>query len=187
MSLPFSVALDEFEMIPYSGTNTPRDFVADLSLTPLNPDTTTPSPTDNGQAKLNNPLVYQGIKLSQTGWDPGDRNDPNHQARDAQGRFTHQQRYSIMGVGNNVGIRVVFIGACLVVAGIPWAFYIKPLLVQRQKRRIQTQLAQQQNTTNPQQSKPKLSDSSTDPMDPLTDQPQRIQPHSNHATADSIR
>ncbi len=139
--LPFQVALDGFEMIPVPGTDIPRDFVADLSLMPVGATARESSPPQHGQARLNNPLIHHGIKLSQTGWDPGDRRDPDHQAKDAQGRWVNQQRYSILGVGNNVGIRVIFAGACLVVAGIPWAFYIKPLLLRRRKRQLQARVS----------------------------------------------
>ena len=148
--LPFAVSLAGFEMVPYSGTNIPRDFLADLSITEPSPETQGDPVVTSGRARLNNPLIHHGIKLSQTGWDPGDRNDPNHQARDAQGRFINQQRYSILGVGNNRGIRVIFIGACLVVAGIPWAFYVKPMLLRRHKRRIQARLARESPQPNQQ-------------------------------------
>ena len=134
--LPFALTLDGFEMQPYEGTTIPRDYVADLTITDLGPDGRPAGSPRRGQARLNNPLIHAGMKLSQTGWDPGDRSDPNHQARDERGRFVNQQRYSIIGVGNNVGIRAIFIGACLVVVGIPWAFYVKPMLVRRQSRRL---------------------------------------------------
>ncbi len=144
--LPFVLSLEAFEMQPYPGSQIPRDYVADLAIADIDRSSESVGPTSYGQARLNNPLVYQGIKLSQTGWDPGDRNAPNHAERDAHGRFLNQQRYTILGVGNNMGIRVIFVGACLVVAGIPWAFYIKPLLVRVQKRKLQAQLA---NPTQP--------------------------------------
>jgi hypothetical protein len=50
-------------------------------------------------------------------------------------------RYTILGVGNNPGIHIIALGSILMGVGIPWAFYVKPLLVQRKKRKIQQQLA----------------------------------------------
>lgn len=151
-ALPFALELEAFEMQPVPGTRIPRDFVASLKVVESDPAAAanTPPITTHAQARLNNPLIYRAshgpmplrkVKISQTGWDPGDRNDPQVDEKDKQGRYINQQRYSIMGIGNNVAIRVIFVGACLIVAGIPWAFYIKPLLVQRQKRRLQAQLA----------------------------------------------
>ncbi len=135
ITLPFSLTLNEFDMIPYPGSTIPRDFYSDLTIT--QPD----GSTSTGQAHLNNPLVHQGMKLSQTGWDPGNPKDPRNKARNDQGKFTNQQRYSILGVGNNVGIHIIFMGSCLIVVGIPWAFYVKPMLIQRKKRLIQQQIA----------------------------------------------
>jgi hypothetical protein len=44
-------------------------------------------------------------------------------------------------VGNNPGIYVIASGAVMMSVGIPWAFYIKPLLVKARKRKIQKQVA----------------------------------------------
>ncbi len=149
MELPFAIGLDDFEMQPYPGTDIPRDFIAHLTI--LNPD----EPSEaarlfKGEAHLNNPLLYNGIKLSQTGWDPGEPTDPARTTRDANGHFTHQQRFTIMGVGNNLrGIHVIFLGACLIILGIPWAFYVKPLLAQHQKRKIQEELARNPDAWKP--------------------------------------
>jgi hypothetical protein len=40
-------------------------------------------------------------------------------------------------VGNNPGIHVIAFGGILMGMGIPWAFYVKPWLVQREKKRLQ--------------------------------------------------
>ena len=135
--LPFALTLEDFQMQPYPGTQIPRDYIAKLGILENTRDRQPTTQMAYGQARLNNPLVRQGMKISQTGWDPGDRTDPDHQAKNDQGKLINQQRFTILGIGNNVGIRVIFVGACFVVVGIPWAFYVKPLLIQRQKRRIQ--------------------------------------------------
>lgn len=140
--LPFALSLEAFEMQPYEGTDIPRDYLATLNMVDMVNHQAVGEPVV-GVARLNNPLVYHGIKLSQVGWDPGNKADPNRLAKDDQGRYVNQQRFTIMGVGNNVGIRVIFIGGCLISLGIPWAFYVKPLLLRRQKRKIQEQLARE--------------------------------------------
>ncbi len=135
LPLPFAMQLERFEMQPYPGTQIPRDFVANLSILDLQGDADRQVVrTVEGEARLNNPLHHQGIKLSQTGWDPGDSEDPMRWNRDNEGRFTNQQRYTILGIGNNVGIRIIFVGGCMVALGIPWAFYLKPYLMKRAAR-----------------------------------------------------
>lgn len=141
MPLPFALRLDDFEMQPYPGSQIPRDFVATLTITDLKAGRATPGETTVGYARLNNPFVYHGFKISQTGWDPGERSDPKLTATNELGKFTNQQRFSIMSVGNNVGIRFIALGAVLFALGIPLAFYGKPLILQYEKRRIQKQLA----------------------------------------------
>jgi len=111
---------------------------------------------------LNNPVVQRTagapfnlrrIKLSQAGWDPGDPQTPAavKAQRDAAGRFVNQQRFTILGVGNNVGIRVIAAGAVLMTLGIPWAFYLKPWLIRRgvAKRTARAAAARQANPDAP--------------------------------------
>jgi hypothetical protein len=156
-----------FEMQPYPGTEIPRDYVSNLILHVLNAQGRPTGDTIEAETRLNNPLIARGqtlqraievhggrllagvihqarygrLKLSQTGWDPGEARDPQRNAVDEQGRFLSQQRFSIIGVGNNAAIQLVFIGSVMLFVGIPWAFYVKPALLRRQKRKLQSQLA----------------------------------------------
>lgn len=165
--LPFAMELASFEMQPYPGTEIPRDYVSHLVLHLLDPHDRPTGRTTRADTRLNNPLIARGqtldravesqggnllaglvhqarygrLKLSQTGWDPGEARDPRRNEKDQQGRFLNQQRFSIIGVGNNAAIRVIFIGSVMLFLGIPWAFYVKPALLRRRKRRIQNRLA----------------------------------------------
>lgn len=165
--LPFAMELVGFEMQPYPGTEIPRDYVSHLVLHLLDAHNQPSGQTVRAQTRLNNPLIAHGqtldraiesqggsllaglvhqarygrLKLSQTGWDPGETRDPRRNAVDDQGRFLNQQRFSIIGVGNNAAIRVIFVGSVMLFVGIPWAFYVKPALLRRRKRRIQAQLS----------------------------------------------
>jgi hypothetical protein len=152
--LPFAVELAGFEMTPYPGSDIPRDFSSDLIITRLEDGRLTNQMTEH-KPRLNNPVVYRSpgaplatkkIKLSQAGWDPGDpqMSEADLQQRDASGQFINQQRFSILGVGNNVGIRIIAFGLILVVLGIPWAFYIKPWLVRRKARKFNASLVNNQ-------------------------------------------
>ncbi|MDX2017822.1 MAG: hypothetical protein SFY95_09340 [Planctomycetota bacterium] len=80
------------------------------------------------------------FKFSQAGWDQQGWNQS--QAQVDQGLAEKPSvSFTILGVGNNPGIHVVALGGILMGMGIPWAFYIKPWLVRREKARIQAQVA----------------------------------------------
>ncbi|MGE3109894.1 MAG: hypothetical protein AB7G11_13580 [Phycisphaerales bacterium] len=79
-------------------------------------------------------------KFSQAGWDPDGWNAT--QAEVDQGKRPRAlARYTILGVGNNPGIYVIATGAVMMVVGIPWAFYVKPYIMKRRKKRVQMQHA----------------------------------------------
>ncbi|MEM8739156.1 MAG: hypothetical protein AAGG38_11870 [Planctomycetota bacterium] len=150
-ALPFAVAMTDFEMTPYEGSQIPRDFRSDLLVYPVDETGQANGTPERFSPRLNNPaivevddapLALRKIKLSQAGWDPGDPTTPEaaKQERDAQGRLINQQRFTILGVGNNVAIRVIAAGAVMMAVGIPWAFYVKPWLVQRRARRFNASL-----------------------------------------------
>lgn len=144
-SLPdFALALKDFKMVPYPGTDTPRDYVSTVQVFAGTEDRSGAEHV----TKLNHPYIYrrpfewkedrqflanslswigsvivpEQYKFSQAGWDPVN------------------QRYTVLGVGNNPGIYVIALGGILIGLGIPWAFYVKPAIVRRRKRLIQEQL-----------------------------------------------
>ncbi len=87
-------------------------------------------------------LVPVQFKFSQAGWDR--QGWMRTLAETERGeRMRPAANWTILGVGNNPGIYIIAFGAVLTCAGIPWAFYIKPLLVRRRKMKIKKQLAQQ--------------------------------------------
>ncbi|MCA9304269.1 MAG: hypothetical protein KC996_09120, partial [Phycisphaerales bacterium] len=51
--------------------------------------------------------------------------------------------FTILGVGNNPGIHLIALGSIFMGIGIPWAFYVKPWLVRREKARIAASVAAQ--------------------------------------------
>ena len=64
-------------------------------------------------------------KFSQSGWDP------------------ERQAYTILGVGNTPGIYLIAGGGILMCLGVPWAFYVKPMVQRRRKHKIQRKIAEQ--------------------------------------------
>lgn len=147
MSLPFAVAMTDFAMTPYPGSDIPQDFQPELLIYPVDESGQPAGTPDRASPRMNHPVVHRTddvplplrkIKLSQAGWDPG---DPTTSAqdkvlRDEQGRFVNQQRFTILGVGNNVGIRVIAFGGFLMAIGIPYAFYVKPWMMKRRARKL---------------------------------------------------
>ncbi|MEM9883025.1 MAG: hypothetical protein AAF800_08925 [Planctomycetota bacterium] len=154
--LPFAVAMTDFKMTPYPGSDIPRDFHSDLLVYQVNEDGEPGGDTIRPfQPRLNNPAIVRSpgaplalrkIKLSQAGWDPGDPDisEADKALRDDAGRFINQQRFTILGVGNNVAIRVIALGGVLMGVGIPWAFYLKPYLMKHRIRKFNEKLKQRQ-------------------------------------------
>ena len=137
------LVLRDFEMVPYPGTDTPRDYVSTLQVySPHHPR------GETHKTRLNRPYIYrrpfewsaernvmvnafawarslalpEQYKFSQAGWDP------------------QSQSFTVLGVGNNPGIYVIAVGGILMAAGIPWAFYVKPAIQRARKRKIQAEL-----------------------------------------------
>jgi hypothetical protein len=146
--LPFAMRLKEFEMTPYPGSNIPNDFKSTVEIVDIDEDGRPLGEPETRATHLNNPIVYHAdhaslalrkVKISQSGWDPPSSDVQNPEAKNEQGNFIHQQRYTILGIGNNVAIQVIFVGSIMVVAGIPWAFFVKPWLLQRQKEKLKAQ------------------------------------------------
>lgn len=159
----FAVQLVDFEMIAYDHRGAPRDYQSTLRVS------STQSPPAfkpyTHVCKLNAPLrapfhwdedapwvsnfvrrLAAGInpnqfKLSQAGWDQEGWNQSS-QLVDQGALDRPFVRFTILGVGNNPGIHVIALGSILMGVGIPWAFYIKPWLIRREKARIQRTLAQ---------------------------------------------
>lgn len=160
LALPFAVAMTDFEMTPYAGSDIPRDFQSDLLVYPVDDSGQPDGAPERYFPRLNNPAVVRAqdaplrlskIKLSQAGWDPGDpeTSPRDKQLRDEQGRFINQQRFTILGVGNNVGVRVVALGGVLIALGIPWAFYVKPWMIKRRAKKFNASLSKDRNAPEP--------------------------------------
>jgi hypothetical protein len=85
-------------------------------------------------------LNPQQFKFSQAGWDADGWQQTQSRVDRGELRRPYAQ-FTILGVGNNPGIHIIALGSILMSVGIPWAFYVKPWMMQRRKRRVQEQLA----------------------------------------------
>ncbi len=157
----FELALVDFEMIAYDHRGAPRDYQSIVRVMP-NPFYGGPKPEFESfehVVKLNNPLrapfhwdpnkswitntltrLRAGMdpnqfKLSQSGWDRSGW-EQSQQLVDQGMLDEPRANFTILGVGNNPGIHIIAFGSILMSIGIPWAFYFKPYLVRREKRRL---------------------------------------------------
>lgn len=160
----FRVSLIDFQMLAYDHRGAPRDYQSTLRVTPKR--VPTPEGLSNPGfepythiAKLNAPLRAPFLmsderppllnvlgllaggfnphqyKLSQAGWDQ--QGWLETQAAADRGELPRPfARFTILRVGNNPGIYVVALGSILVGIGTPWAFYVKPWLVRRERDRL---------------------------------------------------
>lgn len=115
--LPADIRLDKFEAEAYGGLEAGanvamRDFRSHITL--INPTTRKETPA---VVYLNNPVFHDNSNwiFFQSGWDPD------------------QQRFTVLGVGNRPGTWVMGAGCLLIVVGIFYAFYIKPIIIKAMK------------------------------------------------------
>lgn len=158
----FRLRLLDFEMIAYDHRGAPRDYQSVVRVEPANNDAGFES--YDHVVKLNNPLrapyhwdedrswlsntarrLASGLnprqfKLSQSGWDQSGWNE-SQKLVDAGQLEKPRANFTILGVGNNPGIHIIALGGILIGVGTPWAFYVKPWLVRREKARLKAKHA----------------------------------------------
>lgn len=162
---PMSLSLLDFQMTPYPHSTTPKDYASELVVVPKwagaqSANTTVRKTSLNEPLLVRTPFVRRTdvpevanligyamsfiapsqYKFSQAGWDQQGWRETQAQA-DAGQLPRPVARFTILGVGNNPGIYIIASGAVLMSIGIPMAFYLKPWLVQREKRRLQAAVA----------------------------------------------
>ncbi len=156
-SLPgMGLRLLDFEMIAYPHSDIPRDYLSNVQVAD-----TLRVETSTAITRLNRPLIHRvpfrtrdGVsfvgnaigavvsmiapnryKFSQSGWDAEGWRESVAQV-EAGALDRPRAMFTILAVGNNPGIHVIAVGGVMVCAGIPWAFYIKPWLLRRQRDRL---------------------------------------------------
>jgi hypothetical protein len=115
-NLPVMLRMEDFELVTYPGSDLPKDYRSTLKVS----DST--GREEILVTRMNHPIVRHGYKFSQSAWDP------------------ENQSYTIIGVGNNPGVKLIASGAILTFLGIPFAFYVKPRLKRREAARLQARV-----------------------------------------------
>lgn len=129
--LPADVTLTKFEPVHYPGA---QKFYADY-LSTIDVKNKSTGQQHTLVAQLNGPAADQGLYYFQSGWDGDDHAPP-------------EKRYTVLGVGNRPGIWVMTTGALLIIAGIGFAFYVKPILLKKKKAQLAAWAASNKRTTN---------------------------------------
>jgi hypothetical protein len=158
----FQLRMLDFTMLSYDHRGSPRDYQSLVRVEPtaggfgaydhvtrLNAPLKAPFQwssrrgfASNLYGEIMSHLSPTQFKFSQAGWDRSGWEQS--QLLVDQGVMERPRaNFTILGVGNNPGIHVIALGGVLMGVGTPWAFYVKPWLVRRQKRKIQSLLAQQ--------------------------------------------
>jgi hypothetical protein len=126
-SFPARVRLDDFVLVPYAGdfteTSMMRDFKSKLTVDPLGGE------PGGATVSLNYPHYFdvprpgpvgsllpdESWLLFQSQWDPED------------------QAFTVLGVANRPGILTMTVGCVMITLGLIWAFYVKPVIINRRK------------------------------------------------------
>lgn len=158
----FELQLLDFHMIPNENRGPPKDYQSLIRVVPswraskkiepftamasLNEPLRAPFHWDdkkpylsNAAAKMLAGLDPAQLKFSQAGWDAAGW-ERTQKETDTGVMPRPYVKFTRLQVGNNPGIHIIALGGILMGIGIPWAFYLKPWLVQREKRKIQQQL-----------------------------------------------
>lgn len=168
----FMIQLMDFKMIAYENRGSPRDYQSTLRVVPTH-DGAGPAPFQiyTHLASLNSPLQApfhwddsknwfvnafgtlasrlspKQFKFSQAGWDQEGWRE-TQQATDAGQLPRPSVRFTILGVGNNPGIHIIALGAIMMSVGIPWAFYIKPLILKRRRNKLKAEHAKRDEASH---------------------------------------
>ncbi len=158
----FELQLLDFHMIPNEHRGPPKDYQSLIRVLPswrsqtkIEPYTALASLNaplqapfswnderpwlENITGRLRAGLNPNQLKFSQAGWDASTWEKTQ---KEADSGLTPRPyvKFTRLQVGNNPGIHIIALGGILMGVGIPWAFYLKPYLVRREKARIQREL-----------------------------------------------
>ncbi|MBL9119870.1 MAG: hypothetical protein JNL80_08150 [Phycisphaerae bacterium] len=136
LGLPANIALDEFVLTSHIGGFTGemgsiRDYMSRVRFR----DTDTSTWTEPVSVSMNAPVEYAGLAYFQSQWDPPD--EPRFEGD----RGSSGLNYTVLGVGNRHGVWTMLIGCCISVAGMIYAFYVKPIIKRKQREAVYASVA----------------------------------------------
>ena len=141
LPLGTEVALDEFVLSSHIGGFTGeqgsiRDYRSRLRFRD-GPGSAWGEPVE---ASVNSPVAHDGLWYFQAQWDPPDsRPSPGETA-------SAGLNYTVLGVGNRKGVYIQLLGCCIAVAGMIYAFYVKPVIKRRNREAVLASLARDERS-----------------------------------------
>ncbi len=125
--LPAAVALDDFLMDTHVGgfTGENLSILNWTSRIRFREEEGWGEPLD---VSVNAPRESGGLWFFQAQWDPPD-----------PAEAYNGLNFTVLGVGNRRGVRFMLLGCCVTVAGMIYAFYIKPLIKRRRRQAVYAQ------------------------------------------------
>ncbi len=135
LPLPAPVQLEDFRLVAHVGGYTGemasiRDWESVLRF--VQPPRASGEPyrfTDAMQVRVNEPVEFAGMRFFQAMW------DPPQAARFEGDASTAGLNFTGLGVGNRRGVVTQLAGCCIMVTGMLYAFYAKPILKRRRRER----------------------------------------------------
>ncbi len=134
LSLPNPIAMEDFELDTHIGgytgsTSTIRNYVSRLRFLDQG-EWTEPQPI-----AVNHPTEYGGYWYFQSMWDRPSQTDP-----------TGGMNYTGLGIGNRHGVYVQLAGCCIAVAGMLFAFYVKPMIKRRRHEQSRARISNESDS-----------------------------------------
>ena len=131
LPLGTAVALEEFVLTSHIGGFTGsqgsiRDYMSAVRFKDVHAATW----SEPQHVSVNEPVEHDGLWYFQAQWDPPDM----RQAED--GTASAGLNYTVLGVGNRVGVHVQLAGCCIAVLGMIYAFYVKPVIKRRRQDEV---------------------------------------------------
>ena len=132
-AFPAPVTLEDFTLLTHQGgligTNSNvRNYVSQLRFADESGEWSEPI-----RMSLNEPAERDGWWFFQSTWD-------------APQRGYGGLNYTGVGVGNRNGVQIQLAGVCIAVAGMLFAFYVKPTIIRRRRLEAYAQVQQEQET-----------------------------------------
>lgn len=136
--LPSAVVLDDFVLQTHQGglsgqNQNIRDYVSQLRFADASGGW-----SEQVQMSLNNPANRDGWWFFQSTWDP---------PMPSQGYAG--MNYTGVGVGNRNGVYIQLFGTCVAVAGMLFAFYVKPIILRRRRKAVYDKLEREKLSASP--------------------------------------
>jgi hypothetical protein len=130
LPLGTDVALEEFVLTSHMGgftgvMSTIRDYQSNLRFRDAGSEWSEPV-----AVSVNAPIEHDGLWYFQAQWDPPD-SSTEEGVRPSAGL-----NYTVLGVGNRNGVYIQLLGCVIAVAGMIYAFYVKPVLKRRRQDEV---------------------------------------------------